>query len=92
MLPKNYLFLNFLNRLLINKETTEIMLDAFGALETDLAQELLAEKILRSSTPNHKLIIRLMTHVAGMDRPPKTVNFQLNLENSSKIVKTKYIS
>lgn len=56
-----------------NKEATEIMVDVFGALGTDLTQNLLVEKILRADRANPTLIVRLMTHIVGMDEPPVEV-------------------
>ena len=59
----------------MNRESTEIVLDAFGAVGTDLTQQLILDKVLRVPSPDTKLILRLMTHIAGMTKPPTQVKF-----------------
>ncbi|XP_076116682.1 uncharacterized protein LOC143084161 [Mytilus galloprovincialis] len=66
----DFYFIQLKPLLMRNKEATEIMVDVFGALGTDLTQNLLVEKILRADRANPTLIVRLMTHIVGMDEPP----------------------
>lgn len=39
------------------------MVDAFGAMSTDLSERILAEKIMLSSSPDANLVKRILTHV-----------------------------
>ena len=57
----------------------ENMVDVFGALWTDTAQEILAEKILRSPKPNPALVQRVLIHVVSSDRSPSQVCVGLTL-------------
>lgn len=60
-------------RLKQNKESTEVMIDAFAVLSTDDSQKILTRMIIRSSQPHQDFITRLMTHVSGYDIPPHQV-------------------
>ena len=57
----------------------ENMVDVFGALWTDTAQEILAERILRSPKPNPALVQRVLIHVVSSDRSPSQVCVGLKL-------------
>lgn len=49
------------------------MIDVFGALNTELADRLLAEKIFLNENPNHELVKRVLTHLATKSRSPHEV-------------------
>jgi len=53
------------------------------ALASDLTQQLPVEKVLRASPPDTKLILRLMTHISGMDYPPQEVCIKAHLHDQS---------
>ncbi|XP_062579219.1 uncharacterized protein LOC134241150, partial [Saccostrea cucullata] len=55
------------------RRAIENMVDAFGAMNTELSERLLAEKVLLSPTPDHDLVKRVLTHVAINDRAPSEV-------------------
>ena len=52
-----------------------IMLDAFGVLYTEFSEKVLAEKILQAALPNPDLILRLLTHIVGKEKPPHDVSY-----------------
>ncbi|XP_062593831.1 uncharacterized protein LOC134255325, partial [Saccostrea cucullata] len=52
------------------RKATENMVDAFGTMNTELSERLLAEKVLLSPTPDHDLVSRVLTHVAIKDKAP----------------------
>lgn len=54
------------------------MVDAFGAMSTDLSERILAEKIMLSSSPDANLVKRILTHVATNDKIPSEVKFVSN--------------
>lgn len=49
------------------------MVDAFGAMHTELSERMLVEKILLSPTPDSDLVKRILTHVATNDKSPSEV-------------------
>lgn len=55
------------------KKATENMIDAFGAMGTELSEKMLAEKIMLSSSPDADLVKRILTHVATNDKIPSEV-------------------
>lgn len=55
------------------KIAKEIMIDAFGAMGTELSEKMLAEKIMLSSSPDADLVKRILTHVATNDKIPSEV-------------------
>lgn len=55
------------------KKAKEIMIDAFGAMGTELSEKMLAEKIMLSSSPDADLVKRILTHVATNDKIPSEV-------------------
>uniref|UniRef100_A0A8W8J8B9 Vitellogenin domain-containing protein n=1 Tax=Magallana gigas TaxID=29159 RepID=A0A8W8J8B9_MAGGI len=55
------------------KKAKENMVDAFGAMSTDLSERILAEKIMLSSSPDANLVKRILTHVATNDKIPSEV-------------------
>ena len=57
-----------------HKKAAENMVDAFGALGTELSERLLAKKVILNHSPNPDLVKRVMTHVAIKDRAPFEVS------------------
>lgn len=55
------------------KKAKENMIDAFGAMGTELSEKMLAEKIMLSSSPDADLVKRILTHVATNDKIPSEV-------------------
>lgn len=55
------------------KKAKEIMIDAFGAMGTELSEKMLAEKIMLSSSPDADLVKRILTHVATNEKIPSEV-------------------
>ncbi|KAK3102203.1 hypothetical protein FSP39_009587 [Pinctada imbricata] len=53
-----------------NRFNTESMLDALGVINTDQAQQLLNQYVLRNPKPNHELIQRVLIQIVSMDVPP----------------------
>lgn len=49
------------------------MIDAFGAMGTELSEKMLAEKIMLSPSPDADLVKRILTHVATNDKIPSEV-------------------
>lgn len=56
-----------------------IVLDSFGVLYTDAAQDILADTVLMISKPDPILVGRLLTHIVGNEKPPSKVRFLLIL-------------
>ena len=52
-----------------------IVLDSFGVLYTEAAQDILAETVLMITKPDPVLIGRLLTHIVGNKKPPSKVRF-----------------
>ncbi|XP_052090896.1 uncharacterized protein LOC127727821 [Mytilus californianus] len=53
-----------------NKESIEIMIDAFAVLSNDHVQGLLTNMIIRNPKPQENFIMRLVSHVSGYDSSP----------------------
>lgn len=51
------------------------MVDAFGAMHTELSERMLVEKIMLSPSPDSDLVKRILTHVATNDKSPSEVRF-----------------
>lgn len=49
------------------------MIDVFGALNTEIADKLLAEKIFLNENPNHELVKRILIHLATKSKSPHEV-------------------
>lgn len=60
------------------KKAKENMVDAFGAMSTDLSERMLAEKIILISSPDADLVKRILTHVATNNKIPSEVRFVSN--------------
>lgn len=54
-------------------KATENMVDAYGTMNTELSERMLAEKVLLSPTPDHNLVKRVLTHVAVNEKAPSEV-------------------
>ncbi|XP_021353372.1 uncharacterized protein LOC110450253 [Mizuhopecten yessoensis] len=64
-------YFNIISRTLNkNKANIQTILDVFGVLWTDHAQDLLTKHIFLNSDPDHALIQRLLVHVVGVDTVP----------------------
>lgn len=55
------------------KKAKENMIDAFGAMGTELTEKMLAEKIMLSPSPDADLVKRILTHVATNDKIPSEI-------------------
>ena len=55
------------------QEETEIIIDAFASLSTDLSQILLAKFIIYSREPKPLFVIRLLSHIPTLGKPPHQV-------------------
>lgn len=49
------------------------MVDVFGALNTELADELLAKKIFLNPKPDHEMVKRILTHLSTKSTSPHEV-------------------
>lgn len=49
------------------------MIDVFGALNTELADKLLAEKIFLTENPDHEFVKRILVHLATKSKSPHEV-------------------
>ncbi|XP_052071176.1 uncharacterized protein LOC127709613 [Mytilus californianus] len=54
----------------INQEETKIMIDAFASLSTNLSQILLAKFIVYSKEPKPVFVMRLLSHIPTIGKPP----------------------
>jgi hypothetical protein len=52
------------------------MVDVFGALNTELADEILANKIFLNLSPDHEMVKRILTHMATKPTSPHEVWLQ----------------
>ncbi|CAC5409209.1 unnamed protein product [Mytilus coruscus] len=68
-LAKEYFVLTKPN-LIRYQEETEIMIDAFASLSTNLSQILLAKFIIYSKEPKPVFVIRLLSHIPTFRKPP----------------------
>jgi hypothetical protein len=59
-----------------------IVLDSFGVLYTEAAQDILAETVLMITKPDPVLIGRLLTHIVGNKKPPSKVRFLVGKHQS----------
>ncbi|CAG2196998.1 unnamed protein product [Mytilus edulis] len=53
-----------------DQEKTEIMIDAFASLCTDLSETLLANFIIYCEEPQPELVMRLFSHIPEFSKPP----------------------
>ncbi|XP_052083601.1 uncharacterized protein LOC127720901 [Mytilus californianus] len=63
-------------RLQENRQSTVIMLDAFGSLETNISREIIAKMIFLKPNPDPDLIVQYMIHIVSSDQPPHPVILQ----------------
>lgn len=65
----------------------ENMVDAYGAMDTELSERLLAEKIMLSPSPDANLVKRILTHVAINDKSPSEVRSAtcISIEGTLKV-------
>ncbi|CAC5425803.1 unnamed protein product [Mytilus coruscus] len=68
-----FYFLKLNRKLNENRQSTIIMLDAFGTLTTNLSQEIIGRMIFQSPNPDPDLIVQYMVHVVSSDSPPNTI-------------------
>lgn len=63
------------------------MIDAFGAMGTELTEKMLAEKIMLSPSPDADLVKRILTHVAINDKSPSEVRSAtcISIERTLKV-------
>lgn len=62
------------------------MIDVFGAMNTEIADKQLAEKIFLNEHPNHELVKRILIHLATKSKSPHEVF------NISKVLVRNYFS
>lgn len=62
------------------------MIDVFGAMNTEIADKQLAEKIFLNEHPNHELVKRILVHLATKSKSPHEVI------KCSKVLAKNYIS
>ncbi|CAG2211662.1 unnamed protein product [Mytilus edulis] len=63
-------------RLQENRQSTVIMLDAFGSLETNISKEIIANMIFLQPNPDPDLIVQYMIHIVSSHQPPHPVILQ----------------
>lgn len=57
----------------VNRRAQENMIDVFGAMNTEIADKQLAEKIFLNENPNHELVKRILVHLATKSKSPHEV-------------------
>ncbi|VDI50864.1 Hypothetical predicted protein [Mytilus galloprovincialis] len=63
-------------RLQENRQSTVIMLDAFGSMETNISREVIAKMIFLQPNPDPDLIVQYMIHIVSSHQPPHPVILQ----------------
>ncbi|XP_076086937.1 uncharacterized protein LOC143057512 [Mytilus galloprovincialis] len=63
-------------RLQENRQSTVIMLDAFGSMETNISREIIANMIFLQPNPDPDLIVQYMIHIVSSHQPPHPVILQ----------------